>query len=276
MSELSVVIITYNNYSLKNGCIESVLLALDSQSDVHFDVAVVDNHSSSEDYEMLKDFVSDICFRFDLCLLRNSCNNISKGRNMGVHHTQGDTILFLDDDMLLLEKDILYQVLQLSKEKEYGCAAIREWTPKGWYDNNKHVLESYLRNKERSINVPLQDPIPNVRRKGNLRHLVRTYIGNFGFIKRSALEKIGFWNEHFIGYGLEDDCIAFLLYLNFGEPVRFDSIHVIHVWHEIAEQNYMQLENNKQIFRKILLKQGVAKFHSGHMLYGDGDVIEKM
>jgi len=52
MSELSVVIITYNNYSLKNGCIESVLLALDSQSDVHFDVAVVDNHSSSEDYEM--------------------------------------------------------------------------------------------------------------------------------------------------------------------------------------------------------------------------------
>lgn len=106
--------------------------------------------------------------------------------------------------------------------------------------------------------------------------MVRTYIGNFGFIKRSALEKIGFWNEHFIGYGLEDDCIAFLLYLNFGEPVRFDSIHVIHVWHEIAEQNYMQLENNKQIFRKILLKQGVAKFHSGHLLYGDGDVIEKM
>ena len=86
-----------------------------------YDVVVVDNHSSSEDYEMLKDFVSDICFRYDLCLLRNSCNNISKGRNMGVHHTQGDTILFLDDDMLLLESDILFQILLLSKEKEYGC-----------------------------------------------------------------------------------------------------------------------------------------------------------
>ena len=71
MSELSVVIITYNNYSLKNGCIESVLLALDSQSDVHFDVVVVDNHSSVKDYEMLKDFVSHICFRYDLCLVRS-------------------------------------------------------------------------------------------------------------------------------------------------------------------------------------------------------------
>lgn len=248
MSELSVVIITYNNYSLKNGCIETVLLALDVQRDVNFDVVVVDNHSSQKDYELLEHFVDCISISYNLCLVRNVCNNISKGRNMGVRQTKGDTILFLDDDTLLLENNILIQLLQQSKGKEYGCAAIREWTPKGWYDNNKHILESCLRRKKEPLNVPIQEPIPRVRRKDNLRHLIRSYIGNFGFIKRSALEYVGFWNEQFVGYGLEDDYMAFLLYINYGEPIRLSSIHVIHVWHEISEQNYIQLERNKHDF----------------------------
>ena len=38
-NELSIVIITYNNYKLKNGTIETLLLSLDAQSDIVFDVS---------------------------------------------------------------------------------------------------------------------------------------------------------------------------------------------------------------------------------------------
>ena len=146
----------------------------------------------------------------------------------------------------------------------------------GWYEANKEELDSFLKRKEVYLNIQLQPPVPDVRRKENTRHLVRSYIGNFGFINRRALEQVGFWNERFIGYGLEDDYMAFLLYINFGEPIRLSTIHVIHIWHEISCENYTQLDSNQCIFEDLLSNYGVKKFHAGRLLYGDGEIVEYM
>lgn len=54
MNELSIVIITYNNYKLKNGTIETLLLSLDAQSDIVFDVIVVDNCSTLVEFGRLE------------------------------------------------------------------------------------------------------------------------------------------------------------------------------------------------------------------------------
>ena len=61
-NELSIVIITYNNYKLKNGTIETLLLSLDAQSDIVFDVIVGDFlhlNISNEEYRG--------CIRFHKC-----------------------------------------------------------------------------------------------------------------------------------------------------------------------------------------------------------------
>lgn len=220
MNELSIVIITYNNYKLKNGTIETLLLSLDAQFDIVFDVIVVDNCSTLVEFKRLERFISKTAFGFSLSLIRNNCNSISKGRNLGVQYAKGDTILFIDDDTIILERGTLIRLLSQAKEGAYGCSAIRDWTAAGWYEANKEELDAFLKRKEIYLNIQLQPPVPNVRRKENTRHLVRSYIGNFGFINRRALEQVGFWNERFIGYGLEDDYMAFLLYINFGEPIR--------------------------------------------------------
>lgn len=276
MNELSIVIITYNNYKLKNGTIETLLLSLDAQSDIVFDVIVVDNCSTLVEFGRLERFISKTAFGFSLSLIRNNCNSISKGRNLGVQYAKGDTILFIDDDTIILERDTLIRLLSQAKEGAYGCSAIRGWTVAGWYEANKEELDSFLKRKEVYLNIQLQPPVPDVRRKENTRHLVRSYIGNFGFINRRALEQVGFWNERFIGYGLEDDYMAFLLYINFGEPIRLSTIHVIHIWHEISCENYTQLDSNQCIFEDLLSNYGVKKFHAGRLLYGDGEIVEYM
>lgn len=274
MIELSIVIITFNNYLLKNGCIESALFSLDRQYGVDFEVVVVDNCSTENDYNKLSQFLRDNYLGYNVKLIRNSINNISRGRNLGIYETQGDIILFLDDDILLLQRDILLKVVLSSKEKVYGCAAIRDWTSKGWYATNKENLDINLKKMNGSVDISIQAPHPLVRKKTNLRHLVRSYIGNMGFVKRDILYQVGLWNEQFEGYGLEDDYMLFLLYINYGTPKKLTNIHVIHIWHEISTQNYNQLSYNQHIFNELLLKHNIKKFHVGRLLYGDGEIIE--
>ena len=96
MNELSIVIITYDNYKLKNGTIETLLLSLDAQSDIVFDVIVVDNCSTLVEFKRLERFISKTAFGFSLSLIRNNCNSISKGRNLGVQYAKGDIILFIE------------------------------------------------------------------------------------------------------------------------------------------------------------------------------------
>ena len=61
------------------------------------------------------------------------------------------------------------------------------------------------------------------------------------------------WNEHIKGYGTEDDLLTFVLYMKFGNPFLMNDIRVYHIWHEISDNNYVQLENNTKAYKKLLL-----------------------
>lgn len=58
--DISVILITYNNYTLKSGCIETVLLAIQNQICKSFEIIIVDNSSSEADTTKLKNFISSI------------------------------------------------------------------------------------------------------------------------------------------------------------------------------------------------------------------------
>lgn len=262
MRKLSIVIITHNNYKLKCGSIETVLLALENQTTADFDVLIVDNNSDIDDYLILKSFLKTQFFSFELHVIRNNCNSIAKGRNLGVRNANGSKVLFLDDDMILFDPETINKIIIKTHNCIYALSAIRDWTQEGWYEKNKSELDLHL--KAKSIySIPTTDPLPNVRKKDNLRHLIRTYIGNFGCVEKSALESIGLWNEMFTGYGLEDDCLTLSLYMKYGEPLRLDDMHVIHIWHSIQIDNYVQLDANKRKFDEVLKIHGIKAFHIG-------------
>ena len=76
--KFSVVIITHNNFSEKNGCIETVLLAILNQKQVDVEIILVDNNSSDFDKKMLNNLVKS---EDRIKLINNPINNISSGRN---------------------------------------------------------------------------------------------------------------------------------------------------------------------------------------------------
>jgi glycosyltransferase involved in cell wall biosynthesis len=269
--KLSVVIITHNNFSKKNGCIETVLLSILHQKNIDAEIVVVDNKSNISDQIKLKNLVD----RFNkVKLIYNPINNISKGRNLGAENAKSDYIIYMDDDMILNNNLILYDLSKLIGNHVYGYSATRLWTQEGWYESHKEEINKNILKNTDSYDIITEIPDPIVRNKKNNRHLIRTYIGNFGFVRKDALKNVGMWNEDYLGYGVEDDTMAFNLYMKFGRPLILKELSVVHVWHNIKEKNYIELEANKKKFEDILNKNKVKVFHVGRILYEEDDVIE--
>lgn len=274
--DISVILITYNNYTLKSGCIETVLLAIQNQICKSFEIIIVDNSSSEADTTKLKNFISSIeCPKIKY--ISNEVNNISTSRNIGAKKAQSELLLFLDDDMLLSNPYILQTVINASNYAVYGLSAVRLWTKKDWYSQNKHFVDNLLRSKnfdDYSKMITSSQPDPKVRKKNNNRHLLRTYIGNFGFVKKEALINVGLWDEKIKGYGTEDDLLTFVLYMKYGNPFLMNDIQVYHIWHEISENNYVQLENNTKAYKEMLKQYNIREFHIGRLLYNENNIIE--
>jgi len=268
---ISIVIITYNNLTLKNGCLESVILSLYNQINVSYEIIIVDNSSNKKNIKYLQKLQKKY---ITLHVIYNSVNNISMGRNIGAKNANYELILFMDDDIILPQKNILEKMIVNATNKEYGFSAIRLWTPEDWYKKNKRLLNRKIRKKVHNYDIQASEPLPEIRRKNNNRHLIRTYIGNFGFIKKNALIEVGYWDECYKGYGVEDDAMVFKLYLKYHRPVILNNICVIHIWHNIKDHNYKQLNENKKIYDSLLKKHGIDNFHIGRLLYNESNVIE--
>lgn len=77
-------------------------------------------------------------------------------------------LLFLDDDMLLSNPYILQTVINASNYSVYGLSAVRLWTKKDWYVQNKHLINKLLREQnfdEYSRIIASDQPDPQVRKK---------------------------------------------------------------------------------------------------------------
>ena len=273
---LSVVIITHNNFSKKNGCIETVLLSLIKQTLNETEIILVDNFISENELSNLKDCVDDlnIIYVVRIKLILNERNNISSGRNLGINVSDGDIIIFMDDDMVLPDTKALEQVLNISKEYSYGYAANRKWTVEGWYEKHKEEINESFISGEEYVRMCTEEPDPMVRNKYNCRHLLRTYIGNFGFINKNCLDRSGMWDESFTGYGAEDDLMAYRLYKTFGVPALLSNIEAVHIHHKISPKDIERQDHNRNKLEKILHSDGVKIFHTGRLLYGEENVIE--
>jgi len=96
---ISVVIPTYNRCEL----LRRALLSVFSQSLLPFEVAVIDDGSTDGTNAMIrKEFPEVYYYRQDNC-------GVSSARNLGIHHTTGDWLAFLDSDDEWLQNKLIRQ-----------------------------------------------------------------------------------------------------------------------------------------------------------------------
>lgn len=122
INKISIIILNRNNKKTIFKCVRSLL----HFNTYNYEVIVVDNQSTDGSYEMLEEEFGD-----SITLLKNSKNGCSSGRNLGVEHSKGDLLFFLDSDQWIIESNWLDNAISIINSfKAVGAVG---WNA-GWFD----------------------------------------------------------------------------------------------------------------------------------------------
>lgn len=107
---VSVIIPTFNCPQFLKAAVESVL----AQTYVHLEVVVVDDGSTDDTAEVVRQFESRVRY-----IYQDNAGTAS-ARNTGIHNASGEIIAFLDHDDLWLPEKLERQIPWLSSEANIG------------------------------------------------------------------------------------------------------------------------------------------------------------
>jgi GT2 family glycosyltransferase len=107
---VSIIIPTYKREKDLQECLNSIL----SQSDLPFEVIIIDNANSPKTEELVKKNKelfekNNVFLKY---LINRKENSLTSARNIGVKNAVGDIILFLDDDVVL-DKGYIKNILKV-------------------------------------------------------------------------------------------------------------------------------------------------------------------
>lgn len=257
-----IILYSDDNKNSLNTVIDSVF----SQSIFPSEIIIVDNSKKGIDH-------IDQLYR--TIILKTGPTSRARARNIGVSHSQGDILVFIDGDTFFACPNALEKIQQYSKTYSHGYGAKRLWTyPQNFYNENRKEFNERL--KENDFDWIIKNSIwPTESNKYlELDNLTGySFPGNMGFISKKLFKKVEGFDERFVGYGFEDDHIAYKLYkadmLGF---INLSSISVMHIYHSSKDANIYESNRNSVVFQEILKKDGVKSFNI-NVLFGLPDFI---
>ncbi|MFA6518518.1 MAG: glycosyltransferase family 2 protein [Candidatus Shapirobacteria bacterium] len=130
---LSIIIVSYNVAPFIENCLKSIFADknLDFNGDsknskTPAELIIVDNHSSDASVSIIKNFQIKNCLKISNFKLKISHSNqgFSQANNLGVKQAQGNYLLFLNPDTVILHSSISQSLDWLSSHPEaLGCTA---------------------------------------------------------------------------------------------------------------------------------------------------------
>lgn len=122
MTDLSIIIISYNTKEITKKCLQTIIKSLSANKKLKIEIIVVDNNSNDGSYEFLKKFEKDMANSKNLIfkIFLNKKNlGYAKANNLAVKHAQSNYILFLNSDIEVLNNGIslLFNFYQQNERK---------------------------------------------------------------------------------------------------------------------------------------------------------------
>jgi len=113
--DLSVIIVNYNTKEITLACLNSLY---QFTSGIDYEVIVVDNASSDSSAEMLSKFEPG---HKNFKLIRSTANiGFGPANNLGAKVAQGEYLLFLNSDTLLIKNNLPHCLAEIKKDKNIG------------------------------------------------------------------------------------------------------------------------------------------------------------
>lgn len=249
---ISIVIPTYQSKKQ----LGNTLRALNRQkgvADEDFEVIVVDDGSSDGTCEYVKAIEKNYDFHY-IYLERTQGSSRSKTRNTGIMAAKGEIIVFLDSDILVKE-DYVSQVLgYFAIDKDILLVGHRimlteEVTPEDLSEDNLYSGEKFRIKCFDNFEVRhalFLDASYNSRR--NKYPWIHVYSCNMA-VGRELLDRAGYFDEAFKGWGLEDLELGYRLYKCGAKVITGVKIEVYHQPHTtiINNDSKAQEEREKEV-----------------------------
>lgn len=101
--ELSIIVISYNTKAITKKCIQSILKSM-IECKIRHELLIVDNNSSDGSQEMIKDYEKKYK---NIIFIPNKINEgFAKANNRAAKISKGSYLLFLNSDVIVLEKAV--------------------------------------------------------------------------------------------------------------------------------------------------------------------------
>lgn len=211
--EISIIVLNHNNKSVIFRCIDSLL---NHNKNYNYEIIVVDNDSSDGSYELLEEKYGD-----KIILVKNTKNGCSSGRNIGVKHSSGKKLVFIDSDQWVISDRWLDAgIYILQKNKGIGAVS---WGA-GWFEKNE-------------LRGPIVDYMPN--RGIAPWQLFRddiSYLATSGLImEKKIFDLIDGFDEYYDPTCYEDTDLAFQV-MDFGLKIAYTPyINLMHLPHQTTK-----------------------------------------
>ena len=202
MMDLSVVIVNYQTFELTKNAVNSIL-----QYDYPFsvEIIVVDNASPDDSLEKLKDYFCD-----KVKFIPSAENNgFAAGNNQALRIAQGKYQLLLNSDTIVWENTLENIYNYMEKHSDVGACGCRVLLENGELDMAcKRSFPNVKNSFFRLFHIPTKSSDDNY----NLTDLpddevyeIDCLTGAFMFMRKDALDKVGFLDETFFMYGEDID-----------------------------------------------------------------------
>ena len=200
--DLSVVIVNYQTFELTKNTINSIL---EYEYPFSYEIFVVDNASSDDSLDRLKDYFKDNV-KF---IVSEENNGFAAGNNQALRKATGRYQLLLNSDTIVWEDTLENIYYYMEKHEDVGACGCRVILENGELDKAcKRSFPNVKNSFIRLFHIPTKSKDDNY----NLTDLpddevyeIDCLTGAFMFIRKDALDQIGLLDETFFMYGEDID-----------------------------------------------------------------------
>ena len=283
MIKTSLIITVYNRSNL----IRKALLSLQNQSVMPDELILSDDGSSENIVSEISEIVKTFNFPVKYVRQENKGFRLAKTRNNGVRNSNGDLLIFLDQDLIHTEN--LIETFITSSKKNRFITGVPIWLSE---EKSSFITE------KRIINNNFLDLISNSEKEYISHHYRKNKFyyymhklkltnkpplrGGCCAIYKKDFVAINGYDEKYIGWGSEDDDVGHRLYsLGIAGINPFIKEYTVHLYHEkasikdkgVREQANYAYHISKR--KKILSGEFRAEFGLNNPFDGDSvSVIE--
>ncbi len=242
MTDLSVIILSFNTKEITNQCLQSLFSALSSTKFLQSEIIIIDNASSDGSVEMIQAFERDhqspaISWK---CQFNTENVGYPKGNNQGMAIASGAFILLLNSDAIIENVDFPSLLQYMESNPKVGVLTVKVNLPAGGIDPASHrgfptIWNSFSYFMKFEMVFGKLPVVGKFFSGYHLTHLdlnsiheIDSPAGAFFLTRKSITDKVHGFDEDFFMYG-EDLDLSYRIKQEGYKIIYYPLFHVTHL-----------------------------------------------